>query len=200
MLKNPGFTAVAVLTLALGIRVNTTIFSVVNAVLLRPLPYRDPERLVRIVSVNPSLSLQDPRSSGLNVLDWQRQSTLFESIAAFQQWDGFLTHNGKSEPARVSCVTPNLMPMLGLKLLRGALLPDGEEPAPGLVLPHGLWQHRFGGDPSVSGKATLCQSRAAAGGRDGKPHDAPNRSAGMTGEPFGPPSARTLRGNYRPQS
>ncbi len=156
--KNLGFTAVAVLTLALGIGVNTAIFSVVNAVLLRPLPYRDPERLVRIASVNPSLSLQDSRSSGLNVLDWQRQSTLLESIGAFQEWDGILTFNGKSEPARVNWVTPNLMPMLGLKPVLGALLPDGEQPATGLVLPHGLWQHRFGGDPSVIGKATLCQS------------------------------------------
>jgi hypothetical protein len=84
--RDPGFTAVAVLTLALGIGVNTAIFSVVNAVLLRPLPYRDPERLVRIASINPSLGVVDSRSSGLNVLDWQRQSTLFESIAAFQEW------------------------------------------------------------------------------------------------------------------
>src|SRR5439155_14461151 len=113
--KNPGFAAVAVITLALGIGINTAIFSVVNAVLLRPLPYRDPERLVRIASVNPNLSLQDSRSAGLNVLDWQRQSTLFESIAAFQEWDGILTFHGRSEPARVNWVTPNLMPMLGLK-------------------------------------------------------------------------------------
>src|SRR5579859_5904278 len=153
LLKHPGFTAVAVLTLALGIGVNTAIFSVVNAVLLRPLPYRDPQRLVRIASINPNLGLADSRSSGLNVLDWQRQSTVFESIAAFQEWDGILTFNGKSEPARVNWVTPNLMPMLGLKPLLGALLPDGEEPAPGLVLPHGLWQDRFGGDPSVIGKS-----------------------------------------------
>src|SRR5439155_10587399 len=151
--KNPGFTAVAVITLALGIGINTAIFSVVNAMLLRPLPYRDPERIVRIASINPSLGVVDSRSSGLNVLDWQRQSTLFESIAAFQEWDGILTFNGKSEPARVNWVTPNLMPMLGLKPMLGALLPDGEEPAPGLVLPHGIWAHRFGGDPSVIGKS-----------------------------------------------
>src|SRR5207244_3901042 len=138
LLKNPGFTAVAVLTLALGIGPNTAIFSVVNAVLLRPLPYREPDRLVRIASVNPSLGLVDSRSSGLNVLDWQRQNTVFESIAAFQEWDGILTFKGKSEPTRVNWVTPNLLPMLGLKPLLGRLLPDGEEPAPGLVLPYGL--------------------------------------------------------------
>ena len=106
LLKYPGFTGVAVLTLALGIGANTAIFSVVNAVLLRPLPYRDPDRLVRIASVNPSLGLSDSRSSGLNVLDWQRRSTLFESIAAFQEWDGVLTFNGKSVSTRVNWVTP----------------------------------------------------------------------------------------------
>ena len=152
LLKYPGFTGVAVLTLALGIGANTAIFSVVNAVLLRPLPYRDPDRLVRIASVNPSLGLSDSRSSGLNVLDWQRRSTLFESIAAFQEWDGVLTFNGKSASARVNWVTPNLMPMLGLKPLLGELLPDGEEPQSGVVLPYGIWAHQFGGDPAVVGK------------------------------------------------
>jgi predicted permease len=150
--KNPGFTAVAVLTLALGIGANTAIFSVVNAVLLRPLPYRDADRLVRIASVNPSLGLSDSRSSGLNVLDWQRGSTLFESIAAFQEWDGVLTFNGKSVPARVNWVTPNLMPMLGLKPLLGTLLQGGEEPESAVVLPYGIWAHQFGGDPAVIGK------------------------------------------------
>ena len=153
LLKNPGFTAVAVLTLALGIGANTAIFSVVNAVLLRPLPYREPDRLVRIASVNPTLGVKDSRSSGLNVLDWQRQSTTFESIAAFQEWDGILTFKGRSEPTRVNWVTPNLMPMLGLKPMHGALLPEGETPAPGLVLPHRIWKERFGGDPSIIGQS-----------------------------------------------
>ena len=153
LLKNPGFTAVAVFTLALGIGANTAIFSVVNAVLLRPLPYHDPDRLVRIASVNPSLGVTDSRSSGLNVFDWQQRSTLFESIAAFQEWDGILTFKGKAEPARVNWATPNLMPMLGLKPLHGALLPDGETPTPGLMLPYGLWRDRFGGDPSLVGQA-----------------------------------------------
>src|SRR5262245_16930425 len=153
LLKHPGFTAVVVLTLALGIGANTAIFSVVNAVLLRPLPYRDPGRLVRIASVNSNLGVTDSRSSGLNVFDWQRQSTSFESIAAFQEWDGILTFNGKSEPARVNWVTPNLLSMLGLAPLHGALLPDGEAPTPGLLLPYGLWRNRFGGEPSVVGQS-----------------------------------------------
>jgi predicted permease len=155
LLKNPGFTAVAVLTLALGIGANTAIFSVVDAVLLQPLPYQEPERLVRIASVNPSLGLPDSRSSTLNILDWQRQSTLFESIGAFQEWDGILTFNGKSEPARINWVTPNLMSMLGLKPLLGTLLSDRQEPASGLVLPHGIWQQRFGADPAIIGKSVV---------------------------------------------
>ena len=167
LLKNPGFTAVAVLTLALGIGANTAIFSVVNAVLLRPLPYREPDRLVRIASVNPSLDVTDSRSSGLNVLDWQRQSASFESIAAFQEWDGILTFKGKSEPARVNWVTPNLLPMLGLKPLFGALLLEGETPAPGIVLPYGLWQDRFGGDrignPRIQAQAAGSPARRAPG-------------------------------------
>jgi hypothetical protein len=85
LLKNPGFTGAAVLTLARGIGMNTAFFSVVNAVLLRPLPYREPDRLVRIASVSPGLGVKDSRSSGLNVLEWQRHSKLFESIAAFQE-------------------------------------------------------------------------------------------------------------------
>lgn len=153
--KNPGFTLVAVLTLALGIGANTAIFSIVNAVLIRPLPYREPDRLVRIASINPSLGVSDSRSSGLNVLDWQRQSTSFESIAAFQEWDGILTFKGKSEAARVNWVTPNLLPMLGLNPLVGGLLPEGESPAPGLVLPYGMWKTRFGGDPSVVGQPII---------------------------------------------
>ena len=152
LLKNPGFTAVAVLTLALGIGANTAIFSVVNAVLLRPLPYPDPGRLVRIASVNHELGVSDSRSSGANVLDWQRQSTLFEDIAAFQEWDGVLTFNGIAEPTRVNWVTPNLMSMLGLKPYLGGLLPDGETPTPSLVLPYGIWRDRFGADPAVIGK------------------------------------------------
>jgi putative ABC transport system permease protein len=155
LLKNPGFSAVAVLTLALGIGANTAVFGVVNAVLLQPLPYQEPERLVRIASVNPSLGLPDSRSSSLNILDWQRQSTLFESIAAFQEWDGILTFNGKSESARINWVTPNLMSMLGLKPLLGTLLPDSQELTPGLILPHGIWQQRFGADPSIIGKSVI---------------------------------------------
>lgn len=150
--KNPGFTAIAVVTLGLGIGANTAIFSVVNAILLHPLPYQDPDRLVRIASVNPNLGIVDSRSSGLNVLDWQRQCKSFESIAAYQEWDGILTFKGKSEPARVNWITPNLLPMLGLTPIVGGSLSKDEATTPGLLLPFGVWKSRFGGDVSVIGQ------------------------------------------------
>jgi putative ABC transport system permease protein len=152
MFKNPGLSAVAILTLALGIGANSAVFNVIQSVLLRPLPYREPGRLVRIASINRSLGVTDSRSSGLNILDWQRQSTLFENIAAFQEWDGVLSDNGKSQPARVNWATPNLLPMLGITPILGEGLPVGEEPASGIVLPYGLWKAQFGGDSSVIGK------------------------------------------------
>jgi putative ABC transport system permease protein len=152
MLKYPGLTAVAILTLALGIGANSAVFNVINSVLLHPLSYREPERLVRIASINPSLGVSDSRSSAPNVLDWQRQSSLFEGIAAFQEWDGILSNDGKSQAARMNWATPNLMPMLGITPIIGDGLPVGENPESGIVLPYGFWKAQFGGDPSVIGK------------------------------------------------
>lgn len=155
LFRNPGFTCVAVLTLALGIGANTAIFSVVHGVLLRPLPYRNPERLVRIASVNPSAGLADSRSSGLNVLDWQRLAQSFEAIAAFQEWDGILTLKGRSHPARINWVTPNLLPLLGVQPVLGGLLPVDETAASRILLPHRLWQNEFGSDPGIIGKTVI---------------------------------------------
>jgi putative ABC transport system permease protein len=155
LLKNPGFTAVAVLALALGIGANTTTFGFVNAVLLRPLPYRDADRLIRIASVNPGLGVLDSRSSHPNVLDWQERSTLFEEIATFQEWEGALTVAGKSISVRVNWVTPNLLPMLGVKPVHGRLLTASDMDS-GLLLPYGLWQRCLGGDPAAIGKKIKC--------------------------------------------
>ena len=155
LLKNPGFTAVAVLTLALGIGANTAIFSVVNAVLVRPLPYGDADRLVRIASVNPTLGVSDSRSSHPNVLDWRERSTLFEEIATFQEWDGALTADGKSESVRVNWVTPNLLPMLGVKPLHGRLLAEGDMDS-GILVPYAVWQRLLGGDVAAIGKMIEC--------------------------------------------
>lgn len=160
LLKHPGYTAVAVLTLALSIGANTSIFSVVYAVILRPLPYRDADRLVRIASVNLQLGVPDTRSSHPNVLDWRERSTLFEEIATFQEWDGAVTIDGRSETLRVNWVTPNLLPMLGVKPLHGRLLTEGDMDS-GILLPFAVWQRLLGGDVDAIGRTIKCDGETA---------------------------------------
>ena len=150
--KHPGLAAVAVVTLALGIGANTAIFGVVNSVLLRPLPYRDADRLVRIASVNPRLGLTDSRSSAKNILDWQRQCAAFEEIACFQEWDGVLTAAGEAEPVRVNWATANLLPMLGIRPAAGRMPADGDAEH-GVLLPWALAQRRFGTPAAALGQA-----------------------------------------------
>ncbi|MCW5559243.1 MAG: ABC transporter permease, partial [Verrucomicrobiae bacterium] len=150
LLKNPGFTALAVLTLALGIGANTAIFSVINGVLLRPLPYPEPDRLVHIASVNPELGMADARSSDPNIADWQDRSTLFEEIAAFQEWDGALTIAGESETVRVNWVTPNLLGLLGIQAAQGRPL-SADDMDSGIMVPYSIWQRRFAGDANAVG-------------------------------------------------
>lgn len=149
--KNPGFALVSVLTLALGIGANTAIFNIVNRVLLRPLPYPDSERLVRIASVNPMLGISDSRSSDPNILDWRDRSTSFEKLAAYQEWDGVLTISGRSESVRVNWATPDLLSFLGIQPVQGRLLMERDDMNSGVLLPYHVWE-RFGRDPSIVGK------------------------------------------------
>src|SRR5881396_2309068 len=119
LLKNPGFTAVAVLTLALGIGANTAIFSVVNAVLLRPLPYLEPERLIRLWESNPGRGWPEFSASAPNFEDWRKQQAVCEQLAAYE----FATFNftGSGSPERVAAlsVTANLFPALGVEPAHG---------------------------------------------------------------------------------
>src|SRR5213083_1370024 len=115
LLKNPGFTAVAVLTLALGIGANTAIFSVVNAVLLRPLPYREPARLAVLQSYRPRLHIDNTPFSPADFVDYQAQNRSFEQIAAVREIKPNLTGNGvPAERIRAAVVTPNFFSMLGV--------------------------------------------------------------------------------------
>ncbi len=155
LLKNPGFTLIAVLTLALGIGANTAIFSVVNAVLLRPLPYPEPERLIRLWESNPGRGWPEFSASAPNFADWRKQQTVFEQLAAY----GFDTFNltGGGEPERVFAlgVTANLFPTLGTPPALGRnFLPEEEQPGRHRVaiLSDGLWQRRFGADPQLIGR------------------------------------------------
>ena len=149
--KHKAFTAVAVLTLALGIGANTAIFSVVNELLLRPLPYRDAERIVMLWEVTPEGRHQNTTSRA-NFRAWRAQSTSYENISAFTDQRFNLTSDGEPEELSVQFATPELFKILGVDPLLGrTFLPEDGEPGkpPIAVLSYGLWQRRFGGQASV---------------------------------------------------
>ncbi|HEX8650259.1 MAG TPA: ABC transporter permease, partial [Pyrinomonadaceae bacterium] len=152
--KHKGFTAVAVLTLALGIGANTAIFSVVNELLLRPLPFPDAERLVMLWEVSPGGRHQNTTSRA-NFLGWREQSTVFEGMAAFSDQRLNLTGVGEPEEVSVQIATPELFRVLGVEPIIGRVMTE-EDARPGApdvaVLSYGLWQRRFGGDPRVIGQ------------------------------------------------
>src|SRR6266481_543502 len=146
--KNPGFTIVAVLTLALGIAANTAIFSVVNAVLLRPLPYKEADRLVTIWERNPKEGYEQNMPGAGTYLDWKAQSKVFDQMAIFNPNQGF-NLTGAGEPMRLTgtAVSADLFPVLGTTPERGRSFLSEEE-VPGrdqvAILSHSLWQNRFG--------------------------------------------------------
>src|SRR2546422_9737158 len=148
--KNLGVTGIVVVVLALGIGANTAIFSVVNAALLRPLPYADPDRLVRLSEDSPNvpqMSISYP-----NFLDWREQNKVFSGIAAMQFRSLNLT--GKDEPERLAgrAVSAELFDVLGVKpaLGRGFAPEEDRQGAnPVAIISNGLWQRRFGSDPTI---------------------------------------------------
>ncbi|HKQ05034.1 MAG TPA: ABC transporter permease [Blastocatellia bacterium] len=154
LLKNPGFASVAVLTLALGIGANTAIFSVVNAVLLRPLKYKEPDRLVWWWEQQPQLA-RAPFSPG-DFVDFQTQNQTFEQVAGIRDMLLTLTGEGTPEPLRGEIVSANYFDMLGVAPALGRVLQadDGQKGAPRVaILSHPLWQRRFGGDARVIGQS-----------------------------------------------
>jgi putative ABC transport system permease protein len=165
LFKNPGFTAVAVLTLALGIGTCTAMFSIVNTVLLKPLPVEAPERLVWIENIFGDSGLSGRTSRADTFLGWREQSKSFESLAAYFAFSDYvpLRMSGKdgSERLRGIGVSENFLPTLGITPVLGRNF-NAEECAyngPGaVILTHAFWQRRFGGDPAVVGqKITLNQ-------------------------------------------
>ncbi|HEX5736612.1 MAG TPA: ABC transporter permease [Blastocatellia bacterium] len=150
LIKKPAFTAIAIITLALGVGANTAIFSVVNSVLLEPPPYNEPDRLVWL-SHEDSLTPAD-------FLDYREQAQTFEHIAAFIGWGVNLT--GKSEPERLAgaLVSPGFFSVLGVPAMIGhTFTPEQEQDASArfAVLSHGLWERRFGADAGVVGSSLL---------------------------------------------
>ena len=155
--KNPGFTAVAVLTLALGIGANTAIFSVVENLLLRPLPYPRPDRLVEIANSYPPQLPKVGLSPG-DYADWRRQNASFSEMGAYAKITQGFNLTGEGEPQRVTAVYADdgLFPMLGVRPIMGrAFLPEEDRAgsAPVVILGHRLWQSRYGGDPGVVGRS-----------------------------------------------
>jgi predicted permease len=152
LLKNPGFTAVAVLALALGIGANTAIFSVVYATLLAPLPYNQPDRIVMVWSqVNGN---HNGVSAG-DFLDWQRQNTTFESIAAWNGRNMNLSSGAQPELIQASACTPQFLHVLGQPILLGRdFLPEEGQVGKEFeaILTYRLWQERFGGDKNIVGQ------------------------------------------------
>ena len=153
--KSPGFTLVAVVALALGIGANSAIFSVVNAVLLRPLPYLEPERLVRVGGT----SARQPEAIGTHspadFYDWREQSASFDSVAAYDGWSPSLTGAGEPERINAARVSASFFSVLKSEPALGrAFLPEEEKRGQHrvVVLGHGLWQRRFGGAASVVGQ------------------------------------------------
>jgi len=156
--KSPGFTIIAVLTLALGIGANTAIFSVINATLLARLPYSQPDHIVMVWEHQPLHGFPHNSVSPGNFLHWQDANTVFEQMAAFVDIRADLTGTGEPEQIPGQAVTPNLFPLLGINAQVGRAFVT-EEGNPGsddvVVLSHGLWQRRFGGAPDIVGKKIM---------------------------------------------
>jgi putative ABC transport system permease protein len=156
MRRSPVFAVTVVLTVALAIAANTAIFSVVNVVMLRPLPFREPDRLVQVAEKNDTLSLPTFSVSLLNFLSWREQSPKsFERIAAIGFETYTLTGSGEPEQLTGNRISPALLPMLGIAPIAGrAFTEDEEKPgaAPVAMLGEGLWRRRFGADPGVVGR------------------------------------------------
>jgi putative ABC transport system permease protein len=157
LLKNPGFTLIAVLTLALGIGANTAIFSVVNAVLLRSLPFHDPDRLVMVWEDASFAGFPRNTPAPANYADWKSQNHVFEDMGALVDNSYNLTGDGEPEKIDAYEATANFFSMLGVKLALGRAFLPGED-APGVrvaILSYGLWERRYGASPDVVGKNIL---------------------------------------------
>jgi putative ABC transport system permease protein len=163
LLKNKGFTLVAVAALALGIGANTAIFSLVNGVLLRPLPFPHAEQIVYFEGQNPSQDITDSNVSYLDFTDWSKQTDLFASTAAFYTSSSNLGADGAG-PERVprAGVTSSFFNVLGVQPFLGRVFrPEEDQPNTQtvVIISHGLWKHRFGADPGIIGKQVQMNAR-----------------------------------------
>jgi predicted permease len=152
--KSPGFAAVAIITLALGIGANTAIFSVVNGVLLNPLPYPQPQQLVALYQR--TLQFTEASIPYLNFLDWQRENRSFSALAAYRHEDLNLTGMGEPERVKAEMVSASFFPLLGVKPIVGRTFTETEDQlggAPVALIGESLWKRKFGSSPYAVGKS-----------------------------------------------
>src|SRR6516162_7348425 len=155
--KSPGFAIVAILTLTLGIGANTAIFSVVNAVLLNPLPYPKPDRIVVLFHDKPNF--RTGSISYLNFLDWQRENQSFSSMAAYREMGGVtLRSNGEPEVVIGQMLSAGFFEILGVQPMLGRTFSSDEDRLganPTVMISEGLWKRKFGSDPHLLGKTII---------------------------------------------
>src|SRR5262249_48630085 len=168
--RNPAFALVAIGTLAIGIGAGTAVFTIARAVLLRPLPYGEPDRLVRVFETNPLKNWTRNIASPANYADWKAQATSFTDMAAYEQFnsegsggtDVFLTGLGEPQALKALSVPGNLFHVLGAPPLLGRTFTDEETfegKARVVVLSYGVWQGPFAGDPAIIGKTIVLSGR-----------------------------------------
>ena len=168
LLKHKGFSAVAIIALGLGIGANTAIFSLVNGVLLRPLPFPNSDRIIYFEGKNPAAGITDSNISYLDFTDWSQQTDLFASTAAYWTGNADLSGDG-AEPEAVprAGVTIGFFSVLGVQPVLGrAIVPEDDKPASFnegrgtvAIISHGLWKRRFGSDPAIIGRVVQMKSR-----------------------------------------
>src|SRR5215831_18927816 len=150
--KSPGFTLIAVITLALGIGANTAIFSVIDALMLRPLPFREPDKLFQVWESNVKLGQNEGSASYPNFADWRDRNQVFEQIAIYNS--GTYNMAGAAEPELIqgAIVSPAFFPLLGVKPMLGRVLaPEEDHPNKvfSVVISERLWRRRFNSDPQI---------------------------------------------------
>ncbi|HSE24266.1 MAG TPA: ABC transporter permease, partial [Pyrinomonadaceae bacterium] len=156
LFKKPSFTAVVVLTLAMSISATTIVFSIVNALLLNPLPYRNPDQLINVWGVFKSNN--KAHASAANFRDWQERNNSFQSLAAYDMQKFNLTGGDRPQAVDAAIISANLLPLLGLQPARGrSFQGEDEQPANNhvAIISDGLWQRRFGADAGAIGKPLL---------------------------------------------
>jgi len=152
--RSPVFTTATVLTMALTIGANTAIFSVVNAVLIRPLPFASPQRLMQVSEKNDRLNISNFAASVLNYLSWKEQSHSFQALGAIGSGSYTLTSRGDPEQINGATITPSLLPLLGIQPVLGRGFREGDDrpgAAPVALISQALWRRRFAGEPSAIG-------------------------------------------------